>query len=377
MNQDNTHPVSRLNPGTGTSRIAAYDGLRGVAVLLVILGHGWICFYSPTYPDWDLVGAIIGNAGFGVRLFFVLSGFLITSLLLTEESRFGNISLRNFYARRVLRIFPAFYAMILFLIVLNHCGLIVITPKQFVVAGAFAWNYQTLIPGQFAGGSTEGIWFLGHTWTLAIEEQFYIIWPGLFVYLPRRRLKTFLVCSIIAMPVFRVAGYLLFPLQRSAVTMMFHTASDGLLIGCLLALMQQQISQTRLVSLVSKPSLVVVLLCISLLVSPILARWLGGIWVVPFGMTVDSAAAGAIIYAISNPNYQLVGTRILERGLLPWLGRMSYGVYLWQQVFINPFSKCWSQSFFFSCIFTLIAASASYYLMELPILRLKRYFHRN
>lgn len=148
-------------------RIAALDGLRALAVALVLAGHG-VDAYLPQH-DASLWLAPLVNASLGVRLFFVLSGFLITSLLLREQQRRGGIDWRAFVLRRSLRIWPALYAYLLVMILLSQLGVLAISTGQFFAAATFSWNYAAL---WVRDGTSQGAWFLGHLWTLALEQQF-------------------------------------------------------------------------------------------------------------------------------------------------------------------------------------------------------------
>src|SRR5207244_737970 len=115
----------------------------------------------------------LANGGLGVHVFFVLSGFLITHLLRREVQKTGAVDLLAFYMRRVLRIFPALYTYLLTLTVLAVLGVITTSPGELVRAGTFFTNYAFLITRESAGG----YWFVGHFWTLSLEEQFYLFWP--------------------------------------------------------------------------------------------------------------------------------------------------------------------------------------------------------
>jgi peptidoglycan/LPS O-acetylase OafA/YrhL len=186
------------------------DGIRGVAILLVVAGH------------YRLAPPFAGIAG--VTVFFVLSGYLITSLIMAEARETGRVSLRRFYGRRIRRLFPA----LIVAIVVTGAVVAIASPEQFalfplqaVIAASYLANFA---PG---GGSSLGP--LGHTWTLAIEEQFYLIWPALFLLLRSDRLRlTGLLLGI----AWAVGGRIAFGdvLGRTDFRM------DGLLLGCLIAI---------------------------------------------------------------------------------------------------------------------------------------------
>jgi len=166
--------------------IPALDGIRGIAILLVMLFH------------LHLPGFSLGWAG--VPLFFVLSGFLITGILLEEKSGKFSDYLRSFYLKRTLRIFPLFYAYLAF-----NFLILLVTSRS---TEGYGWyllylqNYHIGF-GLHNGGSQPGI--VGHTWSLAVEEQFYLIWPFLVYFLTRKQLAWTCVLLIIAAPLARWA----------------------------------------------------------------------------------------------------------------------------------------------------------------------------
>ena len=159
-----TKEVSGAPPREHTAdKLRSLDGLRAVSILLVLLGHvaGTRDFGSGQLGIGDY-------AHLGVVVFFVISGFLITSLLVSEHRRNGRVSLRLFYARRALRIFPASYAYVAALFVLWTCGLLPITPRDLWHAVTYTVNHQPDVS-----------WYTGHLWSLSVEEQFYFVWPAL------------------------------------------------------------------------------------------------------------------------------------------------------------------------------------------------------
>lgn len=135
-------------------RIRTLDGLRALSISLVILGH---LAGNPRIPP--RLADAMDFANFGVRVFFVISGFLITMLLLKEEAKTGTISLRNFYIRRVFRIFPAFYAYFAVIAVCSLAGYIVVNHSDLLAAAFYVMNFRF-----------HPSWYLGHLWSLSVEE---------------------------------------------------------------------------------------------------------------------------------------------------------------------------------------------------------------
>jgi|GEM_PF-5512959 len=144
------------------TRYQALDGVRAVAILFVLLAHVRGSSGAPEYPSWWWHLGDIGNLG--VRIFFVLSGFIITHILLRESARWKRIDIRAFYVRRVFRIIPPLAALMGVVALGMVLGCWQVSMRQFLMTLAFLGNY------------TSGCWILSHLWSLAVEEQFYLLW---------------------------------------------------------------------------------------------------------------------------------------------------------------------------------------------------------
>jgi peptidoglycan/LPS O-acetylase OafA/YrhL len=151
-------------------RIPSLDGLRGICILLVLAAH---VSETSNLPQLFFVG---GLAPIGLVVFFVLSGFLITTVLMTEHSRAGRISLKNFYLRRFLRIFPVAYLYIAVIALLSFWGVIGLRPHDLTFAVSYLMDFHH-----------DRSWYLGHLWYLTVEEQFYLVWPVTVIILGFRR----------------------------------------------------------------------------------------------------------------------------------------------------------------------------------------------
>lgn len=361
----------------------ALDGLRAIAVLAVIGIH---------------VGVLRGGY-LGVDVFFVLSGFLITSLLIGEwDHRGGRISFRDFYTRRALRLFPALgcvlVAAAVLAVLLEASGGPGDRPYALSTLGAIPWVVafagnlaEILHPGPVALGA------LGHTWSLAVEEQFYLLWPTLFALLLRRRpsrsrLALWLTAIASAEMVYRVVlahiGY-----SHDRIYYGTDTHADGLLIGCAIALWLASEESSRLHRLASRLAKN--------------AAWLGAaILVVLFAFGTQASAPVDISAAVLATGVIVIGVVLgrmpvaLERVLCSrqavLIGRRSYGLYLWHVVIfaaaealVAPFTGIFPAShgerrIVFAAVLgasvavSFIVAELSYRLVELPALRIKRRF---
>jgi peptidoglycan/LPS O-acetylase OafA/YrhL len=163
----------------------------------------------------------------GVSIFFVISGLLITWLMIRELDATGAFSLRNFYIRRFLRILPVYWLLILTMILLKHAHVISIPWLDIIRAVTFTHNYPASIahPHFYA-------WWLDHTWSLSLEEQFYLLWPSLFALLPRRFAPRLTLILTFSGPILRILIYFLFQSLRGLDYNGFEYHVDHLMAGC-------------------------------------------------------------------------------------------------------------------------------------------------
>lgn len=342
-------------------RVPSFDGLRGIAILMVLAGHT-AANYQPLSPWARRWLEAFANPSFGVRLFFVLSGYLITSLLLEERAKTGKIDLRSFYRRRAARILPAFYVFLAGVVVLQFWYPFGLTPSSLLAAATHTWNYARL----WVTGPAAGAWTLGHLWTLALEQQFYLFWPGLLVWLGPRRAGWCALTLIVWCPLARVATYFLIPAQRGYIGMMLHTAIDSLMMGCLAALLLQN-EKIRAGLLRHGPMGMLVATAWALGLSPWVGEVVHGFPVVA-GFTLDAIAAAWIIAWLHHRGPP-VAESLLGKGLLPWLGTVSYSLYLWQQVFLSPSGGLSHGGIILPWLGAVGVAWVSYTFIEMPALR--------
>lgn len=344
-------------------RIATLDGIRGLAILLVLAGH-IATNYQPLDENLRRWLTAFANAGGGVRLFFVLSGYLITQLLLAEQTRSGTISLRQFYKRRALRIFPAFYVYLIVLLALGSLVSTGLTPSTFTAAATFTWNYGFL----WVTYAPEGFWYLGHLWTLALEQQFYLLWPLALLALGVRH-ATWVALALLAWcPLARLGAYFLFPAQRGNLGSMFHTGIDVIMVGCAAALLlHRPVARDFLHRHARRGAWIAATwLCV---LSPLAAELRHGFPLIA-GYTLDAIAAAWLIAWAHHCPSPLV-EKFLGHGPLPWLGLISYSLYLWQQLFLSPTGPLREGRIVLPLAAATLAAVLSYYLVEQTALHFK------
>jgi peptidoglycan/LPS O-acetylase OafA/YrhL len=337
-------------------RIASLDGWRALSILMVLAGHAAtsISYRLPT--PFELV---FENASLGVFIFFVISGFLITSLLLDEYRLTGDVSIKQFYARRAFRIWPAFYVFIIVVALLGSLGVLTVRPAEIMAAGLYIWNY-------FPGGRT---WFLGHTWSLAIEEQFYAVWPVVLKF-ARRRASWIALGIILISPVIRVATYLLFPSLRGHIPIMLHTRADTLMFGASLALLRREPWFISAIDWAFRHKLPAFGAAFMFVVSPGLAWLWKGAYFLPFGQTVDGICISLLLlWSVQNEKSPFV--RFLNWGPLVHIGLISYSLYLWNPLFLGPEGPLMGVPLPLRLIALFVVAECSYRFVEQPFLRMR------
>ncbi len=347
-------PVHRPEntPRPASPRIPSLDGCRALSIALVVLYHLASQVGAP--HALRRVGDVTHSGGLGVRIFFAISGYLITTLLLSEIQKTGDLSLRRFYFRRTLRILPPYYVYLACIMALTTAGVFTLGPGDALHAWTFTTNFNAL----------TAAWPVVHSWSLSIEEQFYLLWPGLLLLLGPRRARPALVTVIIAAALWRMAAYARLITIGEAAQYAFRGVADWLACGALLALVRPWLHAHRGYS--------------TLLAHPLLP--VGGILVVAGAWTglgywrrADLLMPGAVIgtvllldWAMTHPEHLLA--RPLNWEPIAWVGRLSYSLYLWQEPFLPGEPSRWWEQAPLNVALALGAAMVSYYLVERPAL---------
>jgi peptidoglycan/LPS O-acetylase OafA/YrhL len=311
-------------------------------------GHGAITIGPP------LSAIDYGNVG--VRIFFVISGYLISSILFAELGKHGTISLPKFYFRRAFRIFPAFYAYVGVVFVLSAvgCAAAALRPGDVLHAITYTTNYHH-----------DRAWALGHTWSLAVEEQFYLLWPVALLVLGKRRGLHLAAAFVLFAPVIRVATRVLHLGSSEGVGETFQTVGDAIAVGCLLAGYSGELHRwTRYVAFRSSGYFILVpvvgILAAATGHHPRVSDAIGEpLLNVCIALTVDRCIQST---------EGRVG-RLLNWGPLTFVGTLSYSLYLWQQPFLDRHSTARFAVFPLNLVLAVAAALLSYYLVERPFLR--------
>ena len=354
------------------SHIPSLDGLRAFSVALVLIGHVAATHGAPAWMDRPIITSL-GNIG--VRFFFLISGFLITSLLMREHARHGQINLRHFYIRRAYRILPA---ALVYIGVIWACHLAGWIDLSFHIATKT--TAESAIPDLLhaltftANYNHDYNWYYNHLWSLSVEEQFYLLWPFVLLYLGKAHGRWACVAAMLACPVIRAAMYAWGDAPEIAMNREFQAIADALATSCLAALLHQQIGQSKL--------------ALRFLMHPLLPLMVGACLLAmgygsalvsrPFAYIVGQVFSnlGIIIvlqHVIRSPNTW--AGQILNWRPMVWVGTMSYSLYLWQEPFLYFHLDHWLTRFPLNLLLSFAAAWLSYRLIEKPFLKLREKLH--
>ena len=335
-------------------RIPALDGLRAIAVLLVLTAHVGTTTSATLWPG---VRTAAGQAAIGVDLFFVISGFLITTLMLREVDRTGGLDLRNFFVRRVLRIFPAYYVFLAVVYLLTRLDLASVPAGDWLAAVTYTVNFRAY-----------PAWEVGHTWSLSVEEHFYLAWPFVIAYFSRRTALGVAAGVVVFGFLARWVVLLWWPELSVYLDSVTFTRIDTILFGCVLAILVRRVeaaaSLGRLVRRRRFLGLGLLLLLASLAAGGVSGKYLQGI-----GMTANAVALTVLLWGVLL-RADAGRFRWLEHPWLTAIGVRSYSIYLWQQLFLHPGSGP-LRTFPWNALLAVAAGFVSYAVIERPLLSLR------
>jgi peptidoglycan/LPS O-acetylase OafA/YrhL len=349
------------------THIKSLDGLRGLAIIIVMLYH----FFPSKFPmGW-----------MGVDLFFVLSGFLITGILLrTKDSPHYY---RNYIAKRILRIFPLYYfLLILFFIVFYYGGFSNRIPDYDYLTNTQIWywlylqNWQiffnTIYPQQD---------ILSHFWSLAIEEQFYIFWPMVVLITPNHKIGK--VCVALLMFSFILRLFFLFQFDFTVAKIYVFTLTrlDGLSVGSVIAVMIRDSNHLNSLNRYSKPFFLATGLCLLITIIAAHSFSFDSMLMATYGYSVIALFFGSLLLITVSKHSNNIFRKVTENDVFSFFGKYSYGLYIYHLPvlwLVPKYLKLWTNSkllITLLCILISIAiAFISYHLIEKQFLKWKRKF---
>lgn len=352
--------------------IRGFDGLRAISILLVLITHLGLYNYL---GDYDFINERIKPivSGFtGVLIFFSISGFLITTILLREKNTYGRIGFKNFYSRRFLRLLPPlilFYAAIILLIKFDFLQ----GSKTGLLFSIFyLYNF---VPNEFYTKE------LGHTWSLAVEEQFYLLWPFAvaFVYRLKNILKLILIVVLLCGAAYYILPEISFYSEGKEFLLKdnfklyrwFIPAVGAIMIGAAGAVVLDQ-HATELRGRLKGNHFILFIAALFFL-SPL---YFPSVLLTLYPLTEPVGTVLFLMWLYYNQESNICG--ILENKALRYIGKISYGIYVYQGLFLTtgPAGQLFIQQFPQNLLLTFAAAILSYELLEKPVLKLKNKFRR-
>jgi peptidoglycan/LPS O-acetylase OafA/YrhL len=351
-----------------TARIPTLDGWRAVAILSVVVAHSDALFSAQGALATPFAPAALSFLRHGVDLFFAISGFLITRLLVIEVAATSTLSLKSFYLRRSFRILPLVFVYLATLQALNVLAAPVAKPWELTATLLFVRNYLTHWPGPATI----------HFWSLSVEEHYYLLWPPLLALLARERALRVACGLVFAVALWRVvdARYGLFHGafgSNAPAVFRTDTCLDALLCGAIPALAWDS-TRSSIERLQRLP-----LTALAVLALPLVST--AANYTVPgVGPTLRSMVfALLVVSTVFRP--LALSSRLLDWEPLRWIGKLSYSLYVWHMLFLqvpaisfsrraNGPSQLWGYALDLSL--TLLCSVATHYAVELPLQRLGR-----
>jgi len=344
--------------------VPSLNGLRALSILVVMLSH--------------FVSARIFPGGFGVLVFFVVSGFLITRLMFAEYGASGSVSMLQFYARRVLRLYPVILVytgvvLALFLLMGRNFNFIEPLSALFYFANYLYSNYS--MSDHYNGSMPFEIF-----WSLSVEEHFYIVFPALFLILrgdPRRLVFAMLVVCVVCLGL-RILQAHLHPARLDSYYFYFRTQFriDSLAFGVLIAAACQTDQGRRIINLATLPFSIVLALFAILVCFAVRDPWFRE----TLRYSIQSFSIAVVIVAIVFSKRYLLLNRLLNLPPVVWVGMLSYSLYVWHLLApmllerAMPYLGYAGESAAAKFLLSFVLAAISYYGLERPFVRLRHRF---
>lgn len=344
------------SPPLNTShRIRELDGWRAISVLLVVFSH----YFSYRYPDLvhslpaGLARTVVMSGSLGPQIFFVISGFVICRLMIAEQEKYGSISLKGFYYRRAFRILPPFLTYMAAIVLLWTFGLIHESRRAMAYAAFFLYDVRW----------GPNSWFVGHTWSLSVEEQFYLIFPTAWLLTPTRLRSPVAACTFVL-----CGGLALVP---SAPVVSLLKAEFPLYFAQIAFGVWMALNERRVRAMAARvPGIVIAAICPMLLIlpnyAPVTLRM-----VLFYGAFVPIGIGLILMYSLERGKWLRA---VLCSKAMQAIGLTSYGIYLWQQLFTSSPAGYTARGAVlgYLLLLLLVIVPVSYFFLEKPAMRTGR-----
>ncbi|MBS1532892.1 MAG: acyltransferase [Bacteroidetes bacterium] len=333
------------------------DGIRCFSILLVI-------FYHLDLSQNGIYRTVF-NGDLGVNIFFVLSGFLITTLCIKEKVITSTLNLRKFYLRRMLRILPVAYLFLFVLFILNFFLKLNLDYVNFLAAAFFIYNFA------FFRNYKNGV-PVGHYWSLATEEQFYIFFPAIL----KKNYVTFLFCIltiIILVPIFIYVQYYVPSLNKPALLFTTHylLKFNSIACGCFFSVLVFKGYFNKVGAIKYRFAINLLIILFIFFLDFKTNFDISHIWTNSIASLLIGFFISINIYESNDVIYKLLNSKIAFK-----IGVLSYSIYIWQQIFTYPVLPSPLSSFPYNLLFLAIVSYLSYHFYERYFINLKNRFQR-
>lgn len=346
--------------------IKGLNGLRALSIIMVIVSHTGVydSFFFNNPSSNRILALFSGNAG--VNIFFSLSGFLITWLLLTEKKTKGKICYSRFYIRRFFRLSPPLVLFFLTLLVLGFLHLIHVSKFSILLSALYLYNY--------APNSIYDV-KLGSTWSLALEEQYYLIWPFIIGHLSKYRQLIIAAFVIVVLCIaaniflydaaFTIGSHHILLGRDFKVNRFFFPAVGPVIIGAIFSIITFHNASLLIMKRLGNS---ILLVCTLFYCFPLYAAQS----MMLFSDLVQAIGIGLLLLYlfVHNAEKHFIG-KVLEVYPLAYIGKISYGVYVYQSFFLTTAGngELWVQQFPQNLVFTLVVSILSYHFWEMPAMQ--------
>ncbi len=357
-----------LDPEAKTGHVQSLDGLRAISILLVLLGH----FLLP--PQ------VAGISGFGVTVFFFISGLLITRLLFAEIKANGEIDIKNFYLRRILRLYPVIVVSILMCVVLTSYRGEHVDKVEIASVFLYFTNYLVVYREAIQTAITMPI---GPFWSLSVEEHFYLLFPAIFVLLRGQpfRIAQVAVATCVVCLSLRCLYLFMWPewIGTLATYWRSETRFDSIAFGVLLAALCEMPERRRFL----QHAFQLKTACVATLILVASFAFRNSFYQDTVRFTIHGIVLFPIVGYLVFSARPGLSSRFLNSPIMTWIGQLSYSLYIWHGAVIfllSGFAYAYlppSAYHLFMFLFSFVAAAISYYTLEMPFMGLRRRLRRS